>query len=161
MNDVKAQAEFTEFVLREMPAGTIISDPAWWAPRLWRAAVHAMRHVGDWERSEGWSISGATAAADERARFEAWAATIALDLDRHSGGEYVCSITYRTWAGWQARAKIAADHLGDANKMVGTMTPQQQLAELIEAAHLVGCFPSEARLAHLAAALRKLTQDAS
>lgn len=35
------------------------------------------------------------------------------------------------------------------------------IAELIEAAYLVGCFPSENRLARLAYSLRKLTQDAT
>lgn len=35
------------------------------------------------------------------------------------------------------------------------------IAELIEAAYLVGCFPSDNRLQALAAALRKLTQEAT
>ena len=31
-------AEFVEWLAREIPPGTIISAPNWWAPRIWRAA---------------------------------------------------------------------------------------------------------------------------
>lgn len=30
--------EFAEWLKREMPAGTVISDPEWWAPRILKAA---------------------------------------------------------------------------------------------------------------------------
>lgn len=32
------QTDFSAWLAREMPAGTIIGDPAWWAPRILRAA---------------------------------------------------------------------------------------------------------------------------
>lgn len=31
-------ASFVEYVAREIPPGTVISNPEWWTPRLWRAA---------------------------------------------------------------------------------------------------------------------------
>lgn len=37
-----ALAEFTAYVIRNYPPGTIISDPAWHAPRLLRAARAAL-----------------------------------------------------------------------------------------------------------------------
>ena len=37
----KPPAAFAEWVAREIPPGTIISDPAWWAPKMWRAAMRA------------------------------------------------------------------------------------------------------------------------
>ncbi len=36
-------SEFTAWLLREMPEQTIIADPTWWAPRLYRAALRAAR----------------------------------------------------------------------------------------------------------------------
>lgn len=36
-----AFAQFAQYVAREMPEGTVIGDPAWWAPRLWRFAQYA------------------------------------------------------------------------------------------------------------------------
>lgn len=33
-------AEFVEWLCREIPPGTVISDPKWWAPRIYRA-MHA------------------------------------------------------------------------------------------------------------------------
>lgn len=35
-----ASVRFADWLAREMPAGTVISDPAWWAPRILRAAQH-------------------------------------------------------------------------------------------------------------------------
>jgi hypothetical protein len=32
------EREFEEWIQREMPAGTVISDPLWWAPRILKAA---------------------------------------------------------------------------------------------------------------------------
>jgi len=34
--DAEALADFTEWLAREMPGGTVISDPRWWAPRIAR-----------------------------------------------------------------------------------------------------------------------------
>jgi hypothetical protein len=31
--------EFEKWMQREMPAGTVISDPVWWAPRILKAAT--------------------------------------------------------------------------------------------------------------------------
>jgi hypothetical protein len=40
-DDSAAFAEFANYIAREMPEGTVIGDPAWWAPRLWRFARYA------------------------------------------------------------------------------------------------------------------------
>lgn len=32
-------ANFTEWLCNEMPAGTVIGDPAWWARKIWAAAI--------------------------------------------------------------------------------------------------------------------------
>lgn len=37
--DEERLADFTKWLAREMPPHTIIGDPLWWAPRIWRA-VH-------------------------------------------------------------------------------------------------------------------------
>ena len=37
--DEERLADFTKWLAREMPPNTIIGDPLWWAPRIWRA-VH-------------------------------------------------------------------------------------------------------------------------
>lgn len=115
MNDVKAQAEFTEFVLREMPSGTVISDPAWWAPRLWRAAVHAMTR-------DAAPVKESLTTDDERARFEAWYREEHGHDPVWMSGLYFDAIVATLWRGWQARAKIPADHLGGANKMVAALS---------------------------------------
>lgn len=39
--DAAMPASFAEYVTREIPPGTVISNPAWWAARLWRAAQSA------------------------------------------------------------------------------------------------------------------------
>lgn len=39
----EALNEFTEWLAREMPPGTVISDPRWWAPRI--AARFAEHHI--------------------------------------------------------------------------------------------------------------------
>lgn len=36
-------ADFTEWLAREMPPGTVISDPRWWAPRIARALSRGAR----------------------------------------------------------------------------------------------------------------------
>ena len=33
-----ARDGFTKWLLREVPPGTVISDPAWWSDRVWRFA---------------------------------------------------------------------------------------------------------------------------
>jgi hypothetical protein len=38
-----AFAAFASYIAREMPEGTLIGDPAWWAPRLWNYARYASR----------------------------------------------------------------------------------------------------------------------
>ena len=40
----EAPASFVAYVAKNYPPMTVMSDPEWHAPRLWRAAVHAMRH---------------------------------------------------------------------------------------------------------------------
>ena len=37
--DEERLADFTKWLAREMPPNTIIGDPLWWAPRIWRAAL--------------------------------------------------------------------------------------------------------------------------
>lgn len=41
-DDVKALAEFTDYVVRNYPPQTFISDPNWHAPKLFRAAKYAI-----------------------------------------------------------------------------------------------------------------------
>jgi hypothetical protein len=35
--------EFLDWMKRQMPKDTIIGLPEWWAGRIWRAAIHAMK----------------------------------------------------------------------------------------------------------------------
>jgi hypothetical protein len=35
--------EFLDWMKRQMPKDTIIGNPEWWAGRIWRAAIHAMK----------------------------------------------------------------------------------------------------------------------
>lgn len=37
--------EFADWLAREMPPYTVIGDPGWWAPRIWRAALVSARGV--------------------------------------------------------------------------------------------------------------------
>ena len=37
--DEERLADFTKWLAREMPPNTIIGDPLWWAPRIWRAVL--------------------------------------------------------------------------------------------------------------------------
>ena len=37
--DKERLADFTKWLAREMPPNTIIGDPLWWAPRIWRAVI--------------------------------------------------------------------------------------------------------------------------
>ncbi len=37
--DDERHADFAAWLAREMPAGTVISDPLWWAPRIARAVL--------------------------------------------------------------------------------------------------------------------------
>ena len=39
--------EFIAWVRDNLPVSTIIANPDWWAPRLWRAAMHAHGITGD------------------------------------------------------------------------------------------------------------------
>ena len=39
----EAQDQFTLWLQREMPPGTVIGSPTWWAPRIWRAVENAQR----------------------------------------------------------------------------------------------------------------------
>lgn len=43
----EAEIAFEEWLTREMPGGTIISNPAWWAPRILRVAKWVLRAKGD------------------------------------------------------------------------------------------------------------------
>lgn len=38
---IEVPAEFVEWVKREIPPGTVISDPEWWASRIYRALLRA------------------------------------------------------------------------------------------------------------------------
>lgn len=38
----ESAAAFTEWLCREMPPGTIIGDPKWWAPKIYRKALAAL-----------------------------------------------------------------------------------------------------------------------
>ena len=42
--DEERLADFTKWLAREMPPNTIIGDPLWWAPRIWRAALERWGH---------------------------------------------------------------------------------------------------------------------
>ena len=37
--DEERLADFAQWLAREMPPNTIIGDPLWWAPRIWRAVL--------------------------------------------------------------------------------------------------------------------------
>ena len=43
--------QFEAWLCREMPAGTVIGDPKWWAPRILRAA-QAQAAVPDWSHPD-------------------------------------------------------------------------------------------------------------
>jgi hypothetical protein len=36
---------FEQWLAREMPAGTVISDPLWWAPKIRKALQHSEEPV--------------------------------------------------------------------------------------------------------------------
>jgi hypothetical protein len=55
----EAEIAFEEWLTREMPGGTIISNPAWWAPRILLVAKWILRAKGD--------LASAPAAGDARA----------------------------------------------------------------------------------------------
>ena len=38
MNTEESRKQFEELVCREMPSGTVIADPKWWAYKLWQAS---------------------------------------------------------------------------------------------------------------------------
>jgi len=38
----KIEQQFSEWLCREMPAGTIIGDPKWWAPKIVRAVLRGL-----------------------------------------------------------------------------------------------------------------------
>lgn len=42
-------AEFEDYIVRNYPGRTVIADPRWHAPKIWRAAVHAYRGGRDAE----------------------------------------------------------------------------------------------------------------
>jgi len=46
--ELRSQAEigFEEWLIRQMPKGTVISNPAWWAPRILSAAMRSVRANG-------------------------------------------------------------------------------------------------------------------
>jgi hypothetical protein len=50
-DDAVRQAAFAEWLAREIPPGTVISDPAWWAPRIYRAALASSTVAPDGENS--------------------------------------------------------------------------------------------------------------
>lgn len=48
------EREFTAWLVSEMPAGTIIGDPAWWAPRILRAVQASAAHRRDADSENGY-----------------------------------------------------------------------------------------------------------
>jgi hypothetical protein len=92
-------ASFAEYVAREIPPGTVISNPAWWATRLWRAACTGLTTPQP-------SAPGVEA-ADERTRFEWWAMGETMDVSR-GPNTYKFPSTRFSWAAWQARARVGA-----------------------------------------------------
>jgi hypothetical protein len=46
LTDEQAEQEFSEWLQREMPEGTVIGDPKWWAPRIVRAFAKVMAARG-------------------------------------------------------------------------------------------------------------------
>lgn len=58
--DKEREALFEDWLIREMPPGTVIGDPKWWAPRILRAAL------GGTFINEGTKIREGGAALDEQ-----------------------------------------------------------------------------------------------
>lgn len=54
MDGQKIEQQFSEWLCREMPAGTIIGDPKWWVPKIVRAVLRGLSQ----ERAEpvAWEI---------------------------------------------------------------------------------------------------------
>ena len=59
--------EFEEYVVKNMPPNTVISDPKWWAQRLWRAAHSAPSVTSE---PVAWGIEVTWSAFPERSQFE-------------------------------------------------------------------------------------------
>lgn len=58
VQELPALPDFTAWITREMPAGTVIADPAWWAPRILRAALAMRQPQVQVDRTEtGFSIT--------------------------------------------------------------------------------------------------------
>lgn len=45
--DNKEAADFKAWLIRELPAGTEIGNPSWWADRIWKRAEAALRAQGE------------------------------------------------------------------------------------------------------------------
>ena len=56
----EAQDQFTLWLQREMPPGTVIGSPTWWAPRIWRAVENAQRTANQPNGATGWIDNAVT-----------------------------------------------------------------------------------------------------
>lgn len=45
----KMPQDFADWIAREIPPGTVISNPAWWAPKIYRAMLPAAPNVAPQE----------------------------------------------------------------------------------------------------------------
>lgn len=53
----ESRKQFEELVCREMPSGTVIADPKWWAYKLWQASRENMPKIKLPTHSTGeWSM---------------------------------------------------------------------------------------------------------
>lgn len=68
--------QFKEWLCREMPAGTIIGDPAWWAPRIYEKAKAPPEATGIYESA--WVIEGSWSATSSP---EYWVGSSAWSSD--------------------------------------------------------------------------------
>jgi hypothetical protein len=44
-HEVRMPAEFEAWMCKQVPPGTVVTDPKWWAPRIWRAAIAAGKTI--------------------------------------------------------------------------------------------------------------------
>jgi hypothetical protein len=50
--------QFLGWMKRQMPKGTVIGDPEWWAGRIWRAAIRADRDAWPNHQAKGMKEQG-------------------------------------------------------------------------------------------------------
>jgi hypothetical protein len=84
--ELPAHEDFAAWLAREMPVGTVIGDPAWWAPRILRAAL-AMR------QPQGETPAARDVLAERRRQVEAEGWTAEGD-DKYSEGQMAVAAGY-------------------------------------------------------------------